>query len=181
LNNVEINDIIVGFIDEMAVEGNVNRTRFWNFGGFVRKVATYLKVKVIGFYSLNGKSVVDFPDSNKIEDFISFLRRIREVNPKKRIVIILDNFRTHHAKKVKEESEKLDIQLVYLPPYSPDLNPIEYVWKSVKRYISEESPLNIKKLKEIISRSFKKLTKSISFAGSWIDKFLGDEFRELCS
>ncbi|MBW9221994.1 IS630 family transposase [Methanothermococcus sp. SCGC AD-155-C09] len=166
LNNVEINDIIVGFIDEMAVEGNVNRTRFWK-DWILRKVATYLKVKVIGFYPLNGKGVVDFPDSNRIEDFISFLRKIREVNPEKRIVIILDNFKTHHAKKVKEESEKLDIQLVYLPPYSPDLNPIEYVWKSVKRYISEESPLNIKKLKEIISKSFKKLTKSISFAGSY--------------
>ena len=52
--------------------------------------------------------------------------------------------------------------------------------KVLKDRISEESPLNIKKLKEIISKSFKKLTKSISFAGV-IDKFLGDEFRELCS
>ena len=125
--------------------------------------------------------MVDFPKSNKIEDFISFLRKIREVNPEKRIIIILDNFRTHHAKKVREESEKLNIQLVYLPPYSPDLNPIEYVWKSIKRYVSEESPLNVGELKEIIARSFKKLTESTSFAKSWIDKFLGDEFKMLCA
>jgi len=73
-------------------------------------------------------------------------------------VVILDNFRTHHAKKVREEAEKLNISLVYLPPYSPDLNPIELVWKSVKRFVSEKSPLNIEELEEAIAKAFKKLT-----------------------
>ena len=102
----------------------------------VRRVATYVKAKVTGFYSLNGESVIEFSESNR-SDFISFLRKIRDANPEKRIVVILDNFRTHHAKKVREEAEKLNISLVYLPPYSPDLNPIENVWKSIKRVVSE--------------------------------------------
>ena len=93
----------------------------------------------------------------------------------------MDNFRTHHAKKVREEAEKLNISLVYLPPYSPDLNPIELVWKSVKRFVSEKSPLNIEELEEAIAKAFKKLTESISFAKSWIEKFLGDKFRMLCT
>jgi len=57
--------------------------------------------------------------------------------------VILDNFRTHHAKKVREEAEKLNISLVYLPPYSPDLNPIENIWKSVKSAVSERSLLEV--------------------------------------
>jgi len=48
-------------------------------------------------------------DEAGIGDFISFLRKIRDTNPEKRIVVILDNFRTHHAKKVGEEAEKLHI------------------------------------------------------------------------
>jgi putative transposase len=34
---------------------------------------------------------------------------------------------------VTKEAERLRIELVFLPPYSPDLNPIEYVWKSIKK------------------------------------------------
>ena len=82
---------------------------------------------------------------------------------------------------MKDEAEKLDIVLVYLPPYSPDLNPIENVWKSVKRVVSEKSPLNVDELKEVIVKSFKKLTESISFAKRWIEKFLGNKFKMLCT
>ena len=51
-------------------------------------------------------------------------------------MIILDNFRSHHSKAVKESAESLNIKLIFLPPYSPDLNPIEFIWKSVKRSVS---------------------------------------------
>jgi transposase len=75
-----------------------------------------LKPKLQDFYSINGEDLVDFPERNRTDDFISFLKRIREANPYKRIVILLDNFRTHHARKVKEEAEKMNISLVHLPP-----------------------------------------------------------------
>ena len=146
----------------------------------VKRVATYVKAKVSGFYCINWESLIEFSESNGA-DFTSFLRKIGDANPEKRIVVILDNFRTHHAKKVREEAEKLNISLVYLPPYSPDLNPIENVWKSVKRVVSEKSPLDVKELKKTIAKAFKKLTKSISFAKSWIKKFLGDKFKMLCT
>ena len=181
MNKAKIGDDIVGFIDEMAVEANANTARLWSFSKPVKRVATYVKAKVTGFYSLNGESVVEFPERNRSEDFIAFLRRIREANPERRIVIILDNFRTHHSKKVREEAEKLNISLVYLPPYSPDLNPIENIWKGVKRFVSENSPLNVEELKKIVAKAFKKLTGSISFAKSWIEKFLEDKFNTLCT
>ena len=50
---------------------------------------------------------------------------------------------------VKKEGEQLGMYLVYLPPYSPDLNPIEFIWKSIKR-------------------RFSRLAASLSFAKSWI-------------
>jgi len=47
-----------------------------------------------------------------------------------------DNFRSHHAIETREFARKEHIELVYLPPYSPDLNPIEYIWKRIKRIVS---------------------------------------------
>ena len=49
------------------------------------------------------------------------------------ITIILDNARYQRCKLVQEHAEKLNIELLFLPPYSPNLNLIERVWKFVKR------------------------------------------------
>lgn len=50
-------------------------------------------------------------------------------------VVILDNASFHKSKKLQEYIEAADCQLLYLPPYSPDLNPIENFWANLKRMI----------------------------------------------
>jgi transposase len=52
--------------------------------------------------------------------------------PEKLLTIVLDNARYQKCKKVTEYAEKLGIELLYLPPYSPNLNLIERVWKYIK-------------------------------------------------
>ena len=47
-------------------------------------------------------------------------------------IIIMDNMRTHHATAVTELAERLNIHILYLPPYSPDMNPIEKMWSKIK-------------------------------------------------
>lgn len=49
--------------------------------------------------------------------------------------MILDNVRYHHAKNLREwlKEKRNEIELHYLPPYSPNLNPIEKVWKKTKK------------------------------------------------
>lgn len=51
---------------------------------------------------------------------------------RKPVTIVLDNASYHRAKVVRELAEALGIELLYLPPYSPNLNLIERVWKLVK-------------------------------------------------
>jgi transposase len=53
-----------------------------------------------------------------------------EVGPDK--VIVMDNASFHKSKRTKELIEKAGCKLVYLPPYSPDLNPIERFWSWLK-------------------------------------------------
>ncbi|RLI88700.1 MAG: hypothetical protein DRO98_02650 [Archaeoglobales archaeon] len=45
---------------------------------------------------------------------------------------IVYNARIHHAKAVKIRAEELNIYFIYLPPYSPDLNPIEFGWEDLR-------------------------------------------------
>jgi transposase len=48
------------------------------------------------------------------------------------VTLVLDNARYQHCRKVKEEAERLGIQLLFLPSYSPNLNVIERLWKFTK-------------------------------------------------
>lgn len=138
----------------------------------VKKNTTRLRANTFGFYALNGNSVADFKEHSKKEDVSDFLKQIRKANPKGKIMIILDNFKSHIAKLTTETAEELNIILTFLPPYSPHLNPIEFIWKSIKR---ELSPLLIKTKKQLrkkIKKSFLHHAKSLSFAKKWIQKFL---------
>ena len=84
-------------------------------------------------YSFEWNDVVMLSDSCKSYDMIASLELIRNQNPDKPFCIVLENARIHHAKTVKIRAEELDIYFIYLPPYSPDLNPIESGWKDLKR------------------------------------------------
>lgn len=66
--------------------------------------------------------------------FMKYLRQVSSHTPN-RVVVITDNARYHHARLHKEWREKAEsrFSLQYLPPYSPDLNPIERVWKITRR------------------------------------------------
>jgi putative transposase len=139
----------------------------------IYKNTTRYKANAFGFYALNGVSVIDFKDHSKKEDVCEFFREIRLHNLDKDIVLILDNFRSHRAKDSAKCAEKYCIKLIFLPPYSPDLNPIEFIWKSIKRVISRSFITSLGYLKKIISDRFLDYASHLSFADSWIEKFLG--------
>ncbi len=58
-------------------------------------------------------------------------------------VIIMDNCRTHYAKVVTDRLEALSIKTLFLPPYSPELNPIEESWSVIKGKLKRKKARNI--------------------------------------
>ncbi|MCL0036275.1 hypothetical protein M1O53_01400 [Dehalococcoidia bacterium] len=70
------------------------------------------------------------------------------------------------------EVEGSGIYLVLLPPYSPDLNPIEFIRKSIKRVLSLTLVKMREELEGIIRESFKAFSKTLSYAEGWIKRFL---------
>jgi transposase len=55
-------------------------------------------------------------------------------------VLILDNASIHKGGKIAALVERAGCRLLYLPPYSPDYNPIELAWAWVKRFVREKGP-----------------------------------------
>jgi transposase len=66
--------------------------------------------------------------------FLSFLQKVVLAYPVEKIVMVLDNARIHHAKLLEPWLSELGdrIELVFLPPYSPELNLVEGLWKWLK-------------------------------------------------
>lgn len=54
--------------------------------------------------------------------------------------VVMDNASFHKSPMVKDAIEAAGCNLVYLPPYSPDLNPIEKFWANLKRWINQHLP-----------------------------------------
>lgn len=69
--------------------------------------------------------------------FWTFLQQLRLISAQsgRRVIVISDNAKYHHALLHKEwrDQQAPDFALDYLPPYSPELNPIERVWKRTRR------------------------------------------------
>ena len=55
-------------------------------------------------------------------------------------VLVLDNARSHHGGKIAEIVEAAGCSLLYLPPYSPDFNPIELAWAWIKQFVRRLAP-----------------------------------------
>jgi transposase len=113
--------------------------------------AKKFKISMISAITNTGKSMFAlYDESIKIDSFIDFCQKVIDSNSGKKVYLIVDNLRVHHAKLVKawEEERKDKIKLFYLPPYSPEYNPDEYLNQHYKRNANKNNiPLNQKELR----------------------------------
>lgn len=77
---------------------------------------------------------------------IDFLKRLVKDAKQRKVILILDNLRVHHAKKVKDwlAGKEEQIEIFYLPPYSPELNPDEYLNCDLKAGVHSGKPARSK-------------------------------------
>lgn len=70
----------------------------------------------------------------------AWLERFLLPNLKPGQVIIMDNAPFHNSRRIRELIEEAGCELLFLPTYSPDLNPIEHWWHKIKTAIRKELP-----------------------------------------
>lgn len=67
--------------------------------------------------------------------FLAYVEQVLSPTLSKDDVVIMDNLGAHKVKGVAEAIEARGAKVIYLPPYSPDLNPIEKCWSKIKTYL----------------------------------------------
>ena len=126
------------FGDETNIQNTANYARGYAPKGqtpVVRVEAQKLKIEMLSAISKRGKlRFMLYKDSMNTEKLIDFMNRLI-TDCKKKVFLVLDNLRVHHAKKVTAwlEEHKDRIELFYLPPYSPEYNPDELLNSDIKR------------------------------------------------
>ncbi len=181
---VKEEEIAIGFIDEARPQNTANTVKVWSFEK-VRSIknTTKFKANTIGFYAIKGNSVSTFIEDSTAPSIAGFLENIQDSNKEYRAIIaISDRFSSHRSDIVRKKAKELGIYLIYLPPYSPELNPEQFIWKSVKRVLSLSFPSNLGEMKQIITQSWYELSGSLSYAKHWIDRFLvnNNNYNQLC-
>jgi transposase len=125
------------FGDEAAVRTDYHSGTTWAPVGqtpVVRGTGNRKSVNMISAVSARGKLHFSFVEGNtNAENFIEYLKKLlHDIDGK--IFLIVDGHGAHTAKKTRQfvEDNADRLKLFFLPPYSPELNPDEWVWKNIK-------------------------------------------------
>ena len=118
------------------------------------------------------KAVVDGQEEglNDLLDENSDLKE--ELSKEPRIVMVLDNYSAHFSHLVRRVAKFLNIKLVFLPTHSPKLNPIEQVWRAMKKKISSIDFKCLTGLSNKLKFYYYNYVKDKSFTEEWIKKFI---------
>ena len=129
------------FADEAGVRSDYHSGTTWSPKGetpVVKKTGARFSINMISALSPRGDlrfMVVEGTVKSNV--FIQFLKRLLTGNKKNKVFVIVDGHPTHRSKVVKEFVALTggQLELFYLPPYSPELNPDELVWNNLKNGI----------------------------------------------
>lgn len=89
---------------------------------------------------------------------LTFIKEVLTEVIEKGDVVVLDNLTSHKTQKVRAAFAELGVEVWYLPPYSPDLNPIELCWSKFKALLKQNGARTYDALSEAISGALKKIT-----------------------
>jgi len=111
------------------------------------------KIHVFGAIS-SKKRFVKLSEKINSKKFLAFIKRLKK-NVRK-LCIITDNGRWHLTKEVLSFVKKNKIVMIRIPPYSPEVNPIEQYWKNSKGYLATKAYFDKKGLVRKVKSALRK-------------------------
>lgn len=143
INNIPTEDIV--YIDESGIDHNMIKEKCWTKRGtdVVGERSGKRRERTSILAALNGddiKAPIRFSGTTNTETFLYWLKSFLIPVLRKGQTVIMDNASIHKSYIIRELIEAAGCFLKYLPPYSPDFNPIENYWAVMKN--------NIKKIRD---------------------------------
>jgi len=177
------NDEPLLFMDAVHPTQATKITSGWIKKGVDKPIETTgsrTRLNIVGAIRLGhlDEAVIDRYDTVNGDSIIAFLNKVKlQYSSSSIINLVLDGAGYHRSAIVKEEAEKLNIKLHYLPPYSPNLNPIERLWKVMNKYARNGRYFaTAKEFRQQIDEFF---TTTLPSIADTLDSWINDNFQTL--
>jgi transposase len=151
------------FLDESGVHVAMHRTHTW-----VKRGTEYIErvpmnwgrtLTLLGAMRHTGWVNLQtmFATANA-DRFVAWLTRALLPRLQRGDVLVMDNLAAHHDRRVAPACRRRGVRLLYLPPYSPDLNPIEPGWALQKQQVRKHAPRPADHLRRVARRARYRIT-----------------------
>ena len=169
-NHVELPVDKLVFLDESGV--NIDMVRRYGRAKNKNRVNDYApvntpkKTTLVSSVRLDGTQAYEFfQGSLNGKNFLSYVKNTLIPTLKKGDIVVMDNLSCHKVKGVKEAIEEAGASVLYLPPYSPDFNPIEMMWSKMKTLLRNWKTDTPELLHSVIPDAFSSV--SVSDISGW--------------
>lgn len=119
-----------------------------------RKTLTF--VAALRHDGITAPCVIDGPIGT--ESFLAWVEQFLVPTLRAGEIVVMDNLSSHKAPAIRRAIRSAGAKLIYLPRYSPDLNPIEQAFAKVKTLLRKENARTLEQVEAAIARSIEKLT-----------------------
>lgn len=161
------------FLDKSGV--NINLTR--RYGRSIGKSRVYdyaplntpKSVTMLSSIRMDGTMIhQEFSAAVNRDRFLDYVTNCLAISLHPGDIVIMDNLRTHKVDGVRQAIESGGAKLLYLPPYSPDFNPIEMLWSKIKSILRKWKSRTVQQLNLSISQAFTLV--SLSDISGWFSE-----------
>jgi transposase len=159
----------MGFQDESGISDKPFVRKTWALKGntpHIQSCGGWKKLTLSGIIITNPKNLRSklflriLAGTMTGENFLRFLKELKIHTKKKKLMLFVDGLPSHRSKKVKEyiNQENSWLRVERLPGYAPELNPIEYLWASMKkRHLGNARTENMKELATMVRKAKRKM------------------------
>ena len=169
---------IIVFVDESGISERPTRVRTWAPIGQTLVIQFHFNwnhVSVIAGLTRTNCLFRLHEGSIKKEEIVEFLKALK-AHLKLPLLVIWDGLKAHRSRLVRDYLDTLSghIQIAFLPPYAPDLNPVEYLWAWLKRHaLANYCPNDLGELQSTARKKLKSAQKRPSIiAACWMQATL---------
>jgi transposase len=151
------------FLDESGVTTSMTRLYARCLGGQRIHEATpgghWKIMTILGAISTRGMiATMTIEEATDTEIFLAYLEHVLCPQLRPGDVVVMDNLSSHKVTGVRESIEATGAELLYLPPYSPDLNPIEKAWSKLKQLLRSAKARTSEALHQAITELLPQIT-----------------------
>lgn len=118
------------------------------------------QITMIGAIALGGfRGLMTINAGTSSEVFLAYVKKVLLPNLKSGDIVVMDNLSAHKNKTVRQCFEDKGVHVLYIPPYSPQYNPIEKVWSKLKTFIRRCKTLTREQFDNAVASAMDTITK----------------------